>query len=99
MSSRKNVWRNIGRNGLQVRRETARLSDGSPWGDVLWFRTARDSNKTRGVAYVHDRGTGLELGLGTYWPGKRDANGEWHYSPRNAISAAHAIRITLNTPR
>lgn len=85
MPSRKNVWRRIG--AIEVRRETCRLHDGTPWGDTLWFRTPKVKGQRR-VAYVqdHKEGAGLSLGLGTYWPaGKRG----------NPVAAAHVIRAEL----
>jgi hypothetical protein len=83
--SLKNKWRQIG--ALQIRRETSRLCDGTPWGDVLWFRTPKTKDGRR-VAYVNDRmeGDELWLGLGIYWPTNK---------PHNAIVAAHAIKAYL----
>lgn len=81
--SLKNKWRRRGR--LEFRRETSRLSDGTPWGDVLWVRTiARNARKGRGVAYCNDRfdGKGVYGGLGCYiYP-----------SPRNPVTVAKAMR-------
>ena len=89
MPSRKNVWRRRGR--FEFRRETARLSDGTPWGDTLWIRSvAKHRERGRAIAYVSDRkeGRGAELGLGVYHKPE---------SRRDAVACAKQSRAALLT--
>lgn len=90
--SLKNKWRKAGR--LEIRRETSRLSDGTPWGDVLWIRTAK-VNGQRKVAYCYDRkeGKGAECGSFQWLPPiSFDESGRSTETPRNAVTIAKAIR-------
>ena len=80
--SRKNQWRKAGR--LQFRRETSRLSDGTPDGDVLFIRIHRRACvfATLGPVPPHE-----EI---QFW-----ANDGLYFKPVNPVQAANRMRAAL----